>query len=54
MLSKPTWLLGITGPCWGDIAVAMMAWVGDSLILCINEQPDLEYHKVKFWLAVIE
>ena len=38
MLSKPTWLLGITGPCWGDIAVAMMGLNTMRASVCLNKE----------------
>ena len=38
MLSKPTWLLGITGPCWGGIAVAMTSWEGSKPESALSEE----------------
>lgn len=38
MLSKPTWLLGITGPCWGAIAVAMIDWGGSKREFAYEEE----------------
>ena len=36
MLSKPTWLLGITGPCWVDIVVAVMGWARWTSWVCLE------------------
>lgn len=43
MLSKPTWLLGITGPCWGAIAVAMIDWEVRSVGLLTKSEKFKEF-----------
>ena len=54
MLSKPTWLLGITGPCWGAIAVAMIDWEVRNVGLLTKSEKFKEFLSkcVKFRLVV--